>query len=672
MNRVTALLLAMATLLAHALAIHLTEAGEFAPPYEAAHRAFHLARVWVREGVLAWNPGAPAAMNGGLEAYPSPVWIGVSAIAERLYLPVSLFTQIVGIVCALLTVAMSARFDTNRLAGVIPALLLVTSGAFAAAGPSGTEIPLVALLCTIVLVAYQLHAPLALSLALGLLVATRPEGVGIALAVLALSLADRARRRSGRARRSTVPPWWSFVPAALVTAALFAARDGQGGSFYGGVLGEIVRNAPDRSGEGLAYLVDFAITTITPALLVIPVLALGFRKLSGTGARALVLGLAWCALIVARGGGLTVFTIDLVPALPLFGIAIQQGLVATLDSRVRMLERLAWALLLPACLIGALASKFPGNLGPTRLVELHSRWLETSVATPTFGAARLRGRPSLGDEIRRTSRLRDLGCFLRDNVDPEFAILTPWPGAIGYLSGMKVYDLFGRTTPPVGAKLDQRVAPRPQIDLAAQLERGVDFVLPGLISHRDVLAGGAGIDPRILEFDPFFAARGGAQRMQAAFAAYELVCLPVVREKARSRANPSPLYALRRKSLGLAPTLEVSVAEGVLQIDMLPATDRPVGHPQLGRLEVALETAEGGPWYLDPRGRAIENGRVNARAELRLELGPEGQRIRLLRMSLPELPSGPPVRVRASLSNPVIRRGHPLAAIGEPVELELR
>ena len=44
MNRVTALLLAMATLLAHSLAIHLEETGDFAPPYESVHRAYHLAR----------------------------------------------------------------------------------------------------------------------------------------------------------------------------------------------------------------------------------------------------------------------------------------------------------------------------------------------------------------------------------------------------------------------------------------------------------------------------------------------------------------------------------------------------------------------------------------------------------------------------------------------------
>ena len=102
MNRITALLLGLATLLAHTLAIHITDTGDFAPPYEIAHRAYHLARVWIREGLLEWNVGAPELLNGGMEGYPSPIWIGVAAVAERLYQPVSTFTQTVGMLLSLI------------------------------------------------------------------------------------------------------------------------------------------------------------------------------------------------------------------------------------------------------------------------------------------------------------------------------------------------------------------------------------------------------------------------------------------------------------------------------------------------------------------------------------------------------------------------------------------
>ena len=55
MNRATALLLAMATLLAHALAVHRDENGSFGQPYEVAHEAYHLGQL----GMLRRQLGKP-------------------------------------------------------------------------------------------------------------------------------------------------------------------------------------------------------------------------------------------------------------------------------------------------------------------------------------------------------------------------------------------------------------------------------------------------------------------------------------------------------------------------------------------------------------------------------------------------------------------------------------
>ncbi len=57
MNRLTALLLGLATLLAHTLAIHDTRDGEFGPTLDRAHVVYRLARKLVFEGSYAWNPG---------------------------------------------------------------------------------------------------------------------------------------------------------------------------------------------------------------------------------------------------------------------------------------------------------------------------------------------------------------------------------------------------------------------------------------------------------------------------------------------------------------------------------------------------------------------------------------------------------------------------------------
>ena len=55
MNRTTAILVALATLLAHVLAINQNTDGLFAPPHELAHVAYRIARNLVHEATPAWN-----------------------------------------------------------------------------------------------------------------------------------------------------------------------------------------------------------------------------------------------------------------------------------------------------------------------------------------------------------------------------------------------------------------------------------------------------------------------------------------------------------------------------------------------------------------------------------------------------------------------------------------
>jgi len=675
MNRITALLLAMATLLAHTLAIHLTPEGQLAQPYEYVHGAFTLARHAVRDGVWAWNVGASGAQAAGLEAYPSPLWLAVAWVAERAYLPVNRFAQVVGILAALVTVAYSARFDVDRLAGVVPPLLLVTSGAFAAAGASGSEVTSVALLLTMTLVAYQLHRPFTLALASALLVLARPEGVLFVLAVCALGVVDRLRRRLGRAHRLTVPPWWVPLPAAVATLALCLVRDGRGGSLYGGLLGQLLLPDAARASRGLSYLGDFALTTVVPVLLVFPVLALAAGRLSGTGARALALAAAWITSIVLRGGGPSPFTLDLVPALPLIGIAVQQGIVAGLDSGVRALERVAWGLLLPASLLATLASKFPPRQQTNFLARAHAAWLDDGLAEPECGNEPRRGRPSLGIEIQRTARLRALGRFLREYVDPSLSILTPWPGTIGYLSGLRVLDFLGRVTPPVGDVRTSPLEPRPRIDLVAQLERGADLVLPGAASMRDATfgRGSNGLDPALLALDVHRGTLENLRRVQVALERYELVAVPVVAEQARPSASPTPFYLLRRRDLGLAPRLEIQVLEGDLVVRVAGIGNGSLpGHPQLARLEITLEDELGKTWYLDPCGRATGDAHLFARTDLRLAPVSGGRALELYRGPLPELEGAARVRaVGAQLFNPLLRKAHRLAEIGEAARVEV-
>lgn len=677
MNRITALLLAMAALLAHALAMHLDEIGAFGHPYEVAHQAYHLARNLVREGELAWNVAASGPAAGGLEAYPSPLWVAVAAVAERLYLPVNFFTQLVGLAAALLTIVFSARFEENRIAGVIPALLLVTCGSFAAPSVSGTEVPVVALLFTASFVAFENRRRILFALALGLLVLARPEGVLVAVVFAVLGLADRATARHGAMTARLAA--WTFLPAGAATLALVWERGGHGRSLYGTWIASIVTPDATRIASGLAYVYDLVVTSVTPVLLVFPLVALLAGKLSGTGRRALGLGSTWVAIVTLEGGGPQPFTLALAPALPLLFIAVQQGIVAALDSGRKSLERLSWASLLLGALVGAFASKFPGDLGPLNLRPLHARWMESAAAPPPYGGTGLRGRTALGAEILRTAELRDLALFLRDEVDSRLSILTAWPGAIGYLSQMQVLDLFGRVTVPPGAEPNSPWPERPRADLVAALRQEADFVLPGMLGLQGNGGGplGLGIEEELIgmDLDP-----GDPDRRDAILemlTEYELVTLPVVQERLEHFGGPPRAFQLlRRRALGIAPVLDVGLEEGALRVDVLADPGGPEGgvsgHPQIARLEIRVEDGRGHRWCVSPSGAMVDDDTVFARTDLRLEPGIE-RPVRLFEGPLGTTPAGTSVvAVHARLYNPVVSKQHVMAPASEGVTLRLR
>jgi len=212
MNRGTALLLAMAALLAHALYIHQGSGLDFAPPYDSAHVAYRLGRNLVRGGELAWMLDPHV---GGLGSYPSPGFVGLAAVAERLFLAVTQFTQTLGMLAALTTVGLVASFATNQVAGVIPPILLVASGGMAAAAASGTEMPLVCMFLAAAFVAFEHRWWKRFAIALALLVAFRAEGVVIAAVFCLLALLERSiPRRDG----APAMPLRAFIPAAITAA----------------------------------------------------------------------------------------------------------------------------------------------------------------------------------------------------------------------------------------------------------------------------------------------------------------------------------------------------------------------------------------------------------------------------------------------------------------------
>lgn len=646
MNRKTALLLAMAALLAHALGVHLEPSGRLGQPYEEAHAAFRLARNFVREGVMAWNPleAVESGARGGLGAHASPLLVAVATLAERLYLPVNRFVQIVGVMAALLTVAASARFATDRSAGVIPALLLVTSGSFAAAAASGTEYPLLAFAVTLCFVARERGRATPFSLGLALLVASSVEGM--LLAVLFGLFAALERR--GPARTRAAIPVWTLLPAVALGAALMLGPDGQGGRLYLDRLKELLTT--QRLADGWNYQLDFLITSITPLLLVYPLVALCLGRLSGEAQRGLLLTLAWCGLIALRGGGPRPFAIAMVPILPLLTITVQFGVIAGLDSRRRGLEPLSWAALLLIALASGLASKSTSNLSQ------HKAWLEDSLAEPGLSRGRLRGRPSLQEELVATNELRDLGRYLFEKVDPSLSLLTPWSGVLGYLSGRTILDLDGRRTTP-------------GMDPLSSIRRAPDLILPkrqGSASLSMPRYGSLAVDPAWFGKEGKSSDAGGNRDAYQALADYELVTIAVPGERDPNLIGGRPLRLLRHRRLGLAPRLETSLDGTRFSVGVLPPSEGP-GHPQLVNLELIAIDAEGAPWAVDPRGRLHSDLEHLARSWLMIGIE-DGRSVELFSFDLETSPGGAPlVEIKTTLLNPRMRREHALAPASETI-----
>ncbi len=655
----------MAALLAHALATHLDPSGRLGPPHDSAHVAYTLGRNWVFTGAPTWLPEGQGA---GLEAYASPLWIGVSALAERLYLPVTHSTQMVGLGSALLMVFLSARFATDRLVGILPPLLFVTCGSLATAATSGTEWAAVAMFVSVAFVAMEHRHWISLAGSMSLLIAARPEGVLFVVALLVLALVERISPRRDGAEPA---PWWPFLVAGAVTAALCYVKTSRGTSLYGDDLKAILDTDPSTIHQGALRLLDFATTGATPLLIVFPLIGMALRRLSGAGVRGLFLALAWALIIVVEGGPEATYHLALVPAIgPLF-IAVQAGVIALLDTNRRWIERLSWTVIVVASMLSALGSRFPTDLGPLPLAAWSESWLSPA-APVAFGESTLLGREALNQELARTARQRALGLFLRDQVQEGHSILTPWPGALGYLSGLEVRDMMGRIGTADQAPREEPWAARPRTDLVRALSAEPDFVQGGQLLGARLIKNQASpipIDLLAYDVDPSAENREALAQL---LSNYELVILPLPREI----GLPSPFPLLRRRALGLTPELRLLVDGSTVtaEVRIGESLDPDAqGHPQLVELWMEATDAEGRRWLVDPAGRlrTRDNPGTVARAELML-LADGVRPVRLGRWTLPEAPDGVEiVSVSAQLLNPTISRREALSRIGHEVQVDL-
>lgn len=656
MNRSTALLLALAALLAHVLTLHQDSAGRLGPPLDGVHVAFRLGRELVHGGA------APLA-----ESYPSAAWIALAALAERLTWAPTVAAQLVAILCVLATVWVVSRFSPARLAGVIAPLLCVVSGSIASAAGGGSEFALFGLgLCTAFL-GFEHGRGRVLALGLVLASLARPEGLLVGLGFLALTGLARARapRQGGAADGGSRIRLSAFLVPLLLEVVFALVRWRAGGPALSPTLGALFDVSLERATHGAAEVWDFALHSGAPALVVVPILVALVGRLAGRPARALLVALGWVAYVALQGGPALPFWAELAPALPLVFLGVQETLTRLIDERREVFRRVGWALFGLGLASSALASKLPSDVGPLPLAALHRAWLGDERDASDDPLDLPRARVGVERAVRQTERLRALGVFLRDNLDPRASIASPWPGAVSYLSRRTAQDLFGRSTVLPGDAERRTWFGARRTDLLAAFDGDADYVVPFLLEARRA--------PRVVPlvqtwFRRYDRVGDEPERMAEfwrRFENYDLITVPVPTWRADASRGPyEPFFLLRHRRLGLAPQLVARVEERRLIVDVQHA-----GHLQLVDLAVSLQNAAGEVRSLRPTGHFEAGQGVHARNNLMLM--PTGERqVRLLEVPLP--PDFRPTHVLAVLRNPGSQGEAGFSHVSNEVVLDLR
>ncbi len=625
MNRTIALFVALVMLLAHVLSIHTDARGLVAVAWDQAHVPFRLGRNLIYEGQLAWNPGMEA-----FESYPSVLWVLLCAVFERvsalMHGSVNVFAQTTGVLCALATTVVVSRVRPQRAAGLMAALILATSGAFAAAAVSGLETALYVWLLAWAFLAFERGRGWWMGFLLALAMLTRPETLLFVAGFAVL-------RGFGRPGSGVRPVAWLPFCVPLTTFALGAvARGLTSGNAWPPSFDPWLQADGAQLSAGYLTLKAFVLITIVPLLLVWPLLYLVRRKISPVGAHAAFFALLWMIAAAWRGGGALPFFEAFVPALPFLAIAAQEGLVVAFDAPSKLVRRTALACLALALGGSVLASKTPGDIGPLKTSAYYAL-----SATP---APQVRldydeplGRLALHEEIAHTNRLRKLGHYLRWELSEGASVLTPWPGSIGYISRRVVYDALGRAVPLVPTDRPRSWDRAERADMVATVLAGFDYIVPEIDLVDGQLSAQHLADQWRLHLDSRSEQPERTAELAAAFEQYELITVRCgVPDRSLVWSDLETMHLLRKRALGKRPQLLATLDGQRLVVGV-----RHNAETQLTDMHFELRSAAGVRASVRPTGELDNSAQAHART--RLLLYGSGQRtVELWNGSLPAVP----------------------------------
>ena len=378
---------------------------------------------------LVWNPGEH------VEGYSNFLWVEILAGLHYVGADIVLSGRWLGF--ALAVVAAGGTYlltrqlvddPAGRIAGLVAALLLASSGTWALWASAGLEPPLFA---TLTLAAVLLHArerDRACAPASGavwaLAAMTRPDGLVLVAVSGAFKIGEavaRIRAATGTLRPlarelATLALW--LAGFAIVFAPYFAWRYTTYGWLYPNTYYAKVGVGLDQYDRGLRYLASFLEESGGWLVLLAP---LAITMTSIRRERAIyvfALLVAWMAYVAYVGGDSLLRFRFFAPLMPLFYALAVASVAALLDT--------------------------------TRSDEPPRRWIpQATIVLVAAAAIVFTLHPSSADSNRIVGERRavddraEIGRWLRDNLPGTTSVAAVPVGAIGYESRLTIIDMLG-------------------------------------------------------------------------------------------------------------------------------------------------------------------------------------------------------------------------------------
>lgn len=398
-----------------------------------AYISFRFSRNWAHGLGVVFNPGEVPPVEG----YSNFLWVAVGAVVERIGGPIAMVMPAISVLCGVglvLRIDQVAARTLGPLGRTAALAMFVLCPAIPIWATSGlATLPFAWLFFELIVALVMTEDAADRRWVTGLVIAMallRVEGIAW-VAVIAGVAAFRTERPPDV--EGLVHRWAG--PIAIVAAVLtvyMAWRIHHFGTWVPNTALVKVGFDPRGLWRGVTYVASFGLVTLVPVLAFLP----GQRD--GRLDRLLVIAAAVFAYAIVVGGDFMPFGRLLVPAIPL--LALRFGhLVAQVDERARS-PRWVGGITAGLVLMGALPL---ANLHPVPLAALrplHFRHSDKEFMSEVDRWANQR------DNLRGFTRR---GQALAGIAEPGDAVVSGAVGAIGYFSGLEVWDQHGLVTKEV-------------------------------------------------------------------------------------------------------------------------------------------------------------------------------------------------------------------------------